>query len=1120
MGIVNIKGLGPVEIEGSVPTKEEAARILRVMKSSGATKRPPPLTDPLLSTATTEGDEDEDRSGLGNAFIQGLSRAARGFAVETPRALDEALPGIGYILPQTSLQKIAEWATGTTAYKDLNASWKEWEDQSWTPEVGDIKEVFQDPSWSETPEKLAKFVVETGVNAIPGMALAGLSLPASAYSMIGDMARQRAANRGSDTVSPADVGISAIASTGISALERAGVKGIVSPAAKGSMLGRVGRAATKEAATEAVQESAQTVAEQIGTRDEGILGVDVEEMGWRSLGGAVAGAGIGGVGRGLVDVSRLPRDRAAATRYAEELSGGAVRDADVVQPTEAVEAEVLAEEVISTGEVDRPRIVRPDAPARPTTRATETVVQEAVPSQRVEDAELVKALSDPSTPSAKVDEVIMTSLAGRHLNQANIDRSGLAAKFADIDPVMLQAAEDLLLTDEQKKALTRSKRVAFAQVLSDVDAQGLRPRMAEIGLVEHGAKLSELIQRASEEGHGPSVVEQAAIHAAVMMNRKARNDIMEVMKSPDADAELYRGRLAQVDKDILAAGIALRRAGSEFGRGLRYRQLIVREIPDLASAKIEFMLKKGRDLTEGEHVRIAEIWAKAEADEKEAGGKRRSAKHQLLKARRLLSRADQANSERGVRVAEKAIAKASNDVARADGEIRRAQREKSQVPQNVTRGQRALSAYRRVFGASLILSSSGDDSALGRQAIGLLIQNPVAAAKTLPIAYQLAPWTKDNRAYAARLQRGILEAPMQIIRDIGGLELTEVEGMSNVKGGPLQAREELFMFRALESGLLGEYLTTPSQNVFGLTLNFLRTATFDQGVRDILAPIHGVKDTSDIKEMLKKIPRDDIKALALLLNTSSGRGDWVSGTGALAQLSRHVMFAPRFTLSRLETPYRIVQLALGLGKFANVSTAVRKEYGLRVGRNLAFIGGLALLTSVLGPDSPEENLDNFASTGPDSGKFRVGDYHIDLTGGLASTWRYVIPLITSPEHFGRGMTRMVRNKVAPLIGAMWQAWSGKDFRGRKITVEALKTDKLMEEFVNAKLDNYMAVVLHRGVFPAMGAFTPITVQNIAEEAWEEMTGKEKKLMQRLIPVALDAFGVGTTHYKARASRRR
>ncbi len=1125
MGIVNIKGLGPVEIEGSVPTKEESARILRAMKSSGATKRPPPISEPLLSSPAPDEGDGEDRSGLGNAFIQGLSRAARGFAVETPRALDEALPGIGYILPQTSLQKIAEWATGTTAYKDLHESWKEWEDRSWTPEVGDIREVFEDPSWSETPEKLAKFVAETGVNAIPGMALAGLSLPASAYSMIGDIARTRAANRGSDTVSPADVGVAAIASTGISALERVGAKGIVSPVTQRSALGRIGRAAAKEASTEAVQESIQTVAEQIGTRDEGVLGVDIEEMGWRALGGGIAGGALGGAGRGVVDLVR-PRegDRPRATRYVEEMTGGVVSDLDESLPARSVESEIAAEEVIAADEPLRARIVRPDEPRRPGVTAEAPPAPEPVVSEQVEQAELVKSLADPSVPTGKVEEAIMVSLAGRHLNAGNIDRSGLAAKFEDIDPVMLQAAEDLLWTDEQKKGLTKSKRVAVHEIMAEARSQGLMPTPKDVGLVDLGAKLDELIRRVNSGEHSPSVVEQAAIHAAVMSGRKARNDIIAAMSVPDADAELYRTRLAKADQDILDAGLALRRAGSEFGRGLAYRQFIVKEIPDLASAKVEFILKKGRQLTPKENEEIARLWKSAEKDLESAQRDRRGAKHDLLKAKRLLKRAEKSGSVRGVRAAEKATAKAYADMAKADGDIRRAQRSKSQVPVSVLWTDKAVAAYRKVFGASIILSSSGDDSALGRQAIHLALQNPVLAAKTLPVSYQLAPWTKDNRAYAARVQDALLGSPMQMIRDLAGLELTEVEGRTNVLGGPIEAREEMFMFRALESGLVGDWLVHPSQNAFALTLNLLRAANFDQGVRDILAPIHGVKDPKNIEELRKKIPREDIEALALIINASTGRGDWVAGTGAFAQLARHVMFAPRFTISRIETPYRVMQLVLGMGKFANVSDKARTAYAKRIGRNVGFLVGLGLLSGVLGPDDPWENIANFARPGPDHLKLVVGDYHVDMTGGLSSTWRYVIPLITSPDEFGRGMTRMARNKIAPLLGAFWQAWQGKDFRGRDVAKEARKTDKLMEgvteELFNKKLNNTLAVILHRAVFPAMGAFTPITIQNVAESAWEQMTGDEKELVQRLIPIALDAFGVGTAHYEAKPSRRR
>ena len=652
-------------------------------------------------------------------------------------------------------------------------------------------------------------------------------------------------------------------------------------------------------------------------------------------------------------------------------------------------------------------------------------------------------------------------------------------------------------------ALTSHEKMGFAETIKNMDDAGLAPSIDAEGRVTVPASLADLAASVNEGGYVPSAVQQSALHSAMMLYRKARRDVLSAVPRAKTDAQrrTLERRLRSIDEGALEFATALRSAGTEIGRAMRYRQFVVNETMDLISAQAEATLKKGRKLDQKERSKLERLWDEADAIEKEGSLKRREAQKRLKKAK-TQEEADLAK----------------DDIAKADKLIRDGKRKKAQAAEETVSPW--LSMYRKVFGATLVLNSSGDNSALGRQAIALAVQSPVAAMKTLPVALRVSPFSKTRRAYAKEVQQKLLSSTMQQLRDIAGLQMTEVEGLSNISGGPMQPREEMFMFRALESGMFGDYLVMPSQNAFGLTLNLLRAHHFDAGVR-ILAERHGVEDLSSINEITSKVPRADIEALALFINTSTGRGRWVSGEGFVPNIMRHTLFAPRFTLSRIETPWRVVQFIAKKGPFEAVSDEARGMIARRISKNLGFAASLGVLSMVLGGEDWEENIDNFFNpASADFFKLRVGDWHIDLLGGIPTTMRYIIPLAVTPSAAISGnwdeviqwkersdvhFMRMLHNKLAPLTSGLLTMFSGKDYRGRDISDE---------------VNGAWAVLFHRFVFPAMKMTSPISLESLATETWEEMTDKQKTTMQRLGPIALDVVGVGTQHYDPSEGKRK
>ena len=162
-----------------------------------------------------------------------------------------------------------------------------------------------------------------------------------------------------------------------------------------------------------------------------------------------------------------------------------------------------------------------------------------------------------------------------------------------------------------------------------------------------------------------------------------------------------------------------------------------------------------------------------------------------------------------------------------------------------------------------------------------------------------------GRAKAKALQTALLSEEYQALREIGGLDITEVEGASSVAGADkqIQKGEEEFMFRALEGGLFS-HLVVPSKNTFSLTLNTLRAKNYDALVKQMAEArgikLDGLSEAEQVAKIKKELPEADMKAAGMLLNVITGRATAGAGTGVGAELMRRTMFAPRFTISRFE----------------------------------------------------------------------------------------------------------------------------------------------------------------------------------------------------------------------------
>ena len=182
-------------------------------------------------------------------------------------------------------------------------------------------QVKQDPS----PKNIIGFMGETAVTSLPDMAAALLSSPAYFASYIAPIANERAANDGGRAVTPADLAFASVAAATIAQAEKVGAKAVFGKQTGQTVKSRIGKAAGKEAATEAIQNPVEYAGGTVGTQ----AGFDPAVAADQALAGIVGGGGSGAGLRGTVEVAGgignmfsgyQPTDNEAAVGLANRLS--------------------------------------------------------------------------------------------------------------------------------------------------------------------------------------------------------------------------------------------------------------------------------------------------------------------------------------------------------------------------------------------------------------------------------------------------------------------------------------------------------------------------------------------------------------------------------------------------------------------------------------------------------------------------------------------------------------------------------------------------------------------------------------------------------------------------------
>lgn len=420
----------------------------------------------------------------------------------------------------------------------------------------------------------------------------------------------------------------------------------------------------------------------------------------------------------------------------------------------------------------------------------------------------------------------------------------------------------------------------------------------------------------------------------------------------------------------------------------------------------------------------------------------------------------------------------SPELTRKRSELRRLQNRVDEHIENM-KPKTARTYAAEVFGSLRAAKATGDMSATLRQALWQSVRHPVIASKAF--LKSADAFFRENTAqdvYTAMVQH-----PNHYLRERAKLYLSPLEGK-------LTAREEQFQSRLLEKiPGLGKIVRASERHMV-THLNLIRTAVFDKFL-----------------ESHPNATRAELEAMADYINVSTGRGN----LGKSAEALSYFFFAPRFAVSRIQTPWSLIKH----WDKPRVRAEIAKDMVAFAGA-----GGAALaLASLAGAKVGLDPRDS------DFGKIVIGDTHIDLWAGFQQPMRLLMSIgmvatdrmgITGQQLLDSEKTgdpvdmfeRFLEFKASPAITIPRELFTGKSAVG-DVPPPMLSW---LREGITGKKYNEKKIAPEETLLRSV---MPIVVESVADAFRKDGAGKAA------LTGALEFFGAGTSTYpKSEAAVRR
>jgi len=370
-----------------------------------------------------------------------------------------------------------------------------------------------------------------------------------------------------------------------------------------------------------------------------------------------------------------------------------------------------------------------------------------------------------------------------------------------------------------------------------------------------------------------------------------------------------------------------------------------------------------------------------------------------------------------------------------------------------------------VITAPRALMATGEMSYALRQGMILSVRRPVKATKV----FKTAAKAFFSNYSAERADIEMRDDPNQFLREKHGLYL------SPLKEGGLNEREEVFTSSLLQRiPLMGQWIKAAERNMI-VGLNLLRSGVFDEFVRKF-------PNATNI----------ELNAYADYVNAASGRGDLKSFTHAAHKLSI-VMFSPRYTVSRFQTPYKIVKY----WEHKRVRNEIAKDFVAFGTLGLTVLSLAAFAGATVGID-PRES---------DFGKIVIGNTRIDMFAGMLQVTRLAARIVLKitdrigltgkylPDYAKRAsileeVMRFSTYKLSPTVHLPNTLISGRDAVGRKVDPPEAIVRSVTPLFLQEGYDVGKDEGLVGGILALAGAGVGVGIQN-----YETKTEYKRRIKQ-------------------------
>lgn len=258
------------------------------------------------------------------------------------------------------------------------------------------------------------------------------------------------------------------------------------------------------------------------------------------------------------------------------------------------------------------------------------------------------------------------------------------------------------------------------------------------------------------------------------------------------------------------------------------------------------------------------------------------------------------------------------------------------------------------------LKATADVSYVGRQGAlpsAALLMRGRRGAGSVPEAFMKSLAAAFKESTADKVDFRLRSEPLHYLREEAGLELTKIKDIDIYK------REEAFWSNAAERIPAYGHVVKWSNRNMVTGLNVIRARLFDSFV-----------------DMHPNATKAELRAWADIVNVTSGRGNLGKLKAVASELSFGI-FAPRFSSSRMETPFLIFKHWK--------EPRIRKEIARDMVRSTTLAGSVLAVASLAGYKVGT----NFREA--DFGKIRSGDTRIDIFAGYQQWMRFLFRLFNA-----------------------------------------------------------------------------------------------------------------------------